>query len=233
LRAFYPHVPRDPEGTPRTVLELFLARHAMRAATKWMVAIHEAGHGVAYERLGLLLRKAEIRGSAGGHSGWGGTAYSFSCLSYRRPQDWDAAALRREAMAALAGPIAEELLGGGDALGSIGELVDASVLALRAADLEGRDAPSEVVHEILHGTISLVERHAPEILGIGGVLTKRKCIYREDRPIRRILARVPQGLIETGPISERGQVLFDKIMGAYTHLVFLIEGVATDEELAR
>ena len=75
-RAFYPHVPRDPEGTSRTVLELFLARHPMRAATKEQAAIHEAGHFVAFERLGLLAAKAEIHGSAFGRGGWGGAAGS-------------------------------------------------------------------------------------------------------------------------------------------------------------
>ena len=39
----------------------------------------------------------------------------------------------------LAGPIAEELIGGGDALSSVGEVIAASVLVRRAAELLGRD----------------------------------------------------------------------------------------------
>jgi hypothetical protein len=199
--AFFPHAPVDAEGTPRTVLELFLSRYPMRAATRGQAAIHEAGHFVLFERLGLCATTAEIRGSAGGLYGWGGGAHSWNWLTYRGPEQWDAAALRREAVTVLAGPIAEELLGGGDALGSnIGELVEAVVLALRAADLEGHEARSEVVQEILHGTISLVEHHEPEILGIGGVSSGLSPATRSEAwgspPTRRNIHRgsaIPTG----------------------------------------
>ena len=228
--AFYPDVERDEEGMSLTVLELFLAIHPMQAATRGQVAIHEAGHFVAFERLGLLAGDAEIRGSAGGRNGWRGRATSWDWRSYRRPEDWDAPSLRREAVAVLAGPMAEELSGGGDALSGIGELVEASVLAFRAAASDDR-APSEVLREVLIETISLVERHAPEIRGIGEVLARKKRIFCGDRPIREILARVPRGPIDIRPLSGRGQAIFGKVMGAFEHLGFLIQGVATDEQL--
>jgi hypothetical protein len=183
--AFYPDVPRDEEGMSLTVLEPFLAIHPMQAATRDQVAIHEAGHFVAFERLGLLAGNAEIRGSAGGRNGWSGRATSWHWRSYQRPEDWDAASLRREALTVLAGPIAEELSGAGDTLSSIGELVEASVLAFRAAASDG-PVPSDVLREVLIEAISLVERHAPEILGIGEVLARKRRIFCGDRPIRKI-----------------------------------------------
>ena len=111
--------------------------------------------------------------------------------------------------------------------------LDAQLTQLRAVDLEGREPPGEVVHEILCGTISVIERHESEIRGIAEVLARKKRIVRGDRSTRIIPMHLPQGPIDTGPISERGQALFDKIMGSYEHLVFFIESVATDEELAR
>jgi hypothetical protein len=76
-------------------------------------------HMIAFERLGMVAFKAQVHGSAFGHHGWGGTATAIN-HAYRRilPPYWDPSEFRSEAISAFAGPVAEELLGDGDALGS-------------------------------------------------------------------------------------------------------------------
>ena len=52
------------------MFEEYLLRHPMRKATQMMAALHEAGHYIAFERLGMLATFAHIRGSARGRDGW-------------------------------------------------------------------------------------------------------------------------------------------------------------------
>src|SRR5580704_6629940 len=54
----WPHGPRN-EGSDLGILEAFTLRHPMTAATKEQAAIHEAGHSIAYERLGMMMNGAE------------------------------------------------------------------------------------------------------------------------------------------------------------------------------
>jgi hypothetical protein len=227
-QAFFPDVARD---GPRIliVLEAFLVRHPRRSATREQTAFHEAGHFVSFERLGLGAFEAKIRRSAGCRFGWGGEAFNLDWRTYRRPQDWDAGALWREAATVLAGPIAEERLGGGDALSNFGELVEASVLAFKAAELQA-GVPYEVLREVVIETVSLVE-HSPEILRIAGLLKSRRRVNRWQPSVQKILAGIPQGPIDATPLSTRGQALSDKIMGAFEELCCLIREVATAAEL--
>ena len=189
-------------------LKVFLTAHPMRAATKLQAAIHEAGHFVLFEWLGFLAGTAEIRGSRFGRHGWGGGACRWNPPIYR--PDLASDDFLRDARGALAGPIAEELLGGGDVLRIIGELVDASIRSARAADLAGSEY-FEMWYEIVLGTVALVERHSPEILDIAAVLERKGRISRTDRPVEKILARVEQAPIDMGSVSERGLALARKI----------------------
>jgi hypothetical protein len=192
-------------------LKVFLTAHPMRAATMEQAALHEAGHFVLFERLGFLAGTAAIYGSPFGRNGWGGGACRWSPPIYNgrlAPDDF-----LRDAQAALAGPIAEELLGGGDVLGGIGELVDASIRSARAADLAGRDT-IEMWDETLLGAVALVEHHKPEILDIAAVLERQKRISRTDRAVEKILMRVEEAPIDVGLVSERGLALARRITEA-------------------
>ena len=196
-------------------LKVFLARHPTRPATEEQAASHEAGHFVAYERLGFLATTAEIYGSRFGRGGWGGAARRWNSPVYNWLQDWYPDAFLRDAQAMLAGPIAEELIGGGDALSSVGEVIAASVLVRRAAELLGRDT-IEMWGETLLGAVALVEHHKPEILDIAAVLERKKRISRTDRPVEKILARVTPGPIGRGAVSQHGLALARKIDDALT-----------------
>ena len=117
----------------------------------------------------------------------------------------------RDAQAVLAGPIAEELLGGGDLLGSsIGELIDAAIRSRRAADLAGRDS-IEMWDETLLGAVALIEHHKPEILDIAAVLEREGCIWRTNSAVNKILMRVEEAPIDMRAVSERGLALADRI----------------------
>ena len=52
----------------------FLTEHPMRHATEEMVSLHEAGHYIAFERLGMIATFASIAGSAFDRCGMGGEA---------------------------------------------------------------------------------------------------------------------------------------------------------------
>ena len=213
-----PDKPLD-DGAVLAQLEAFLVKHPMRAPTRMQAGIHEAAHFVAFERLGLVAGTAAIYGSAFGRAGWGGEASAWNSLYHipTLPQDWSPDALLREAQAGLAGPLAEELLGDGDVLGSIGELVEAAVFAERAGQLTNRDE-SEARRDALLGAVSLVERHAPEVLDIAALLERRGRISRSQPSIRKILARVKQAAVATGSVSERGVALARKIEDAVKEL---------------
>jgi hypothetical protein len=215
----WPHGPRN-EGSDLGILEAFTLRHPMTAATKEQAAIHEAGHSIAYERLGMMMNAAEITGPRFGRGGWGGTAQYCELFYGPWRGEWYPDAMQRGAIATLAGPIAEELIGRGEALSSLGEVVAAIVLVRRAAELEGRK-PSEFLHEVFLGTSRLVARHEPEIRDIGALLIKGGRIHRSQPSVRKILSRVPRAAIDTEPLSVSGQTLFDKLMGAFEELRLL------------
>ena len=156
------------------MFEAFLTRHRMRGLTKVQAAIHEAAHFFADERVGKGAYQAHIHGSPFGRY-WGGEASSVDSLDYLYADEWTADQLRREAWIVLAGLIAEELIGGGDAFGSVGELVEAAVLAFKAADVVGRDR-REVLREVVAEAVSLVECWRARIEDFAVVLERRKRI---------------------------------------------------------
>jgi hypothetical protein len=194
----------------------------MQPLTRALAAIHEAGHFIAFERLGMVAGEAYIVGSPFGRNGWSGGAIAWRAAAIARsradyaPSSSSPNELRVEAISSFAGPVAEELLGGGDARHNISELIGACVCAERAAQLsrEGREA----VARALTRTISLVEQYEHVIRGIATVLDRKKSIWRHDQPVRKILAGVPQGPFDAAPLSAKGQALCNKIVGALAEL---------------
>jgi hypothetical protein len=210
--AFWPHGPRNEAGD-LDVLEAFILRHPTTAATKEQAASHEAGHSIAHERLGMMMHAAEITGPPFGRGGWGGTARYRELFYGPWRGEWYPDAMQRGATAMLAGPIAEELIGRGEALSSVGEVVAASVLVRRAAELLGRDT-IEMWEETLLGAVALVEHHEPEILDIAAVLERKKRISRTGSAVNKILMRVEEAPIDMGSVSERGLALARRITEA-------------------
>jgi hypothetical protein len=113
--------------------------------------------------------------------------------------------------------MAEDLIGGGDALSSIGELVAARVIAERAAELLNCDE-TERWFEALLSAVSLVEHHAPEIHDIAELLERRRRIDCLQPSTRKILRRVSQTPIDTTSVSERGRTLFRRIANSLLEL---------------
>jgi hypothetical protein len=140
------------------------------------------------------------------------------------------AELHNEAISALAGLIAEELFGDGDALSSVGELVGGVLYARRAAWLVGTDE-LEGADEALICAISLVEHNETAIRKIAELLARRKRISRWQPSVLKILDGIAQGPLVTKPLSVLGQALFDKIKSALEELAPLIVELATGEEL--
>jgi hypothetical protein len=204
---------RGPRNEELGALEAFILRHPTTAATKEQAASHEAGHSIAHECLGMMMHAATIAGPPFGRGGWGGTAQYRELFYGPWGGEWYPDAMQRGATAMLAGPIAEELIGGGDALSSVGEVVAASVLMRRAAELLGRDT-IEMWEETLLGAVALVERHRPEILDIAVVLERRKRISRTDSAVNKILMRVEEAPIDIRAVSQRGLALAHRITKA-------------------
>jgi hypothetical protein len=169
--------------------------------------MHEAGHLIGYEFEGLVAGKAQIGGPPFGRGGWGGTAWRFEtpCIEHgpwaNKPDEF-----LREAKGMLAGPLAEEVLGDGDALSSLGELTKAKLLVKRAAELSARD-PGEVWRGTLIVTAAIVERYADEIEEIADLLTRRKRVTRWEPSTRKILERVRRVPLAVAGVSSRSSRL--------------------------
>jgi hypothetical protein len=192
-----------PEVTRQGVREgiaAFLYAHPMQAASKKQAAMHEAAHLNAYEIEGMVAFDARIKGSRFERDSWGGEARCENPIDkfpYYRPGD-----LLREARVAFAGPVAEDLLAGGDALSSIGELFEGRILVARAAALLGGDK-GQVLRETLMEAAAIVERHAPQIEEVADLLMRRRHIDRFERSTQKILSRVRQAPIAASELSQR------------------------------
>jgi hypothetical protein len=129
----------------------------------------------------------------------------------------------------LAGPIAEELLGGGDAFASIGELIEASVFAFRAKDLDGHTS-GDILGGVLLETFFLVE-DLPQIQTIAEMLERRKRITSREPSVRKVLASMPRDRIVSAQLSAAGDALMKKIEGGFDELATILVGVLADGEL--
>ncbi len=186
-------------------LRNFLREHPMRAATREQTAIHEAGHLISFEMQEMVAEYARLEGASFGHGGWGGAA---NC--WERPSigpKADARNLLRDARCALAGPVAEELLGGGDVFGSVGELIDARVLINFAARQVGYQ-PDALAREELLSVANAIEINATALLSISDQLARKREIRR--RHFEKNLAGLnwPRKHFE---ISDRAEVVVHRI----------------------
>lgn len=184
---------------PRDIQER-VARHFMlrppRHVSRESVAAHESGHFVTLhlERFGAC--SAKIFGS---RHGWAGEAHQWSAPCLTNPCQ-----LLGQARVAVAGPIAEELLGDvgrGGAADNIEELLKARFILARAAELSGRKK-GPLWRSTLIEAAQRVEFFAPEIRDLSAVLARGKAICAE-RPVKSILRRVDAKPFPAWKLSSR------------------------------
>ena len=207
-----------PDNGQEALETAFRARHPTRAATREQAALRAAGCYIAFERLGMVATFAVIRGSAFGRHGWDGHADAVYRIARKPgPGGKPPATFRGEAIAALCGPVAEELWHDVCSLSSVGLLAAGASYARRAAELEGRDQDA-VAREVVASAIGLVERHEGAIWDAADMLDNKKRIHRRDPAVRDLFASMPRGPLVPAPLSEEGQPLCDKITGALAEL---------------
>ena len=200
--------PWDDDASAQITSYHSLTRYPMQVRTRSATSIHEAGHCIAFENLGMVALQAEIYAPLFEDAGWTGAASSLNYAGCgQTPRHWEPNEFRRGAVSALAGPVAEELLGDGDAISNVGELIAAAIYARRAEQLEGRDG-RRAARKSLVTAISLVELHEPAIRDIADLLERERHISRDDLQVRTILARIPQEPIDARQLSTRRRAVF-------------------------
>jgi hypothetical protein len=187
-----------------TLVERHYRWHPMRGATQREAAIHEAGHYVGYEVVGMQAAVAELFSPRRGETEWSGRASAWDM----RPRDREGYTpdiLRADLVATLAGPIAEALLTPeGDPLSSLPELVEARFVAEALADMTNRAAAGVFFLAALRAA-SMVERHAAGIEQCAArLMTRRRILEWESRRVATMIRgwrRPPPNAIEYSPTS--------------------------------
>ena len=184
----------------------FLEVFPQKKATKTMAGIHEAAHFVAYTVLGLGAWKAEIHGTKFGRGGWGGRA--VPCNDFD-PQYASGKHFLNEALATLAGPFAEHILGNGDAYSSVGELFAARIYVSRAVLHMGEDADG-LWYQTLVQAEELVDRYRESILEVAELLERRTEVTCFMPSVKNILKSINLSPSLSFPIPSRHHVLADQ-----------------------
>ena len=171
------------------LMEAFVSQHPWQHATKRQAAVHEAGHLIAFQFDGMTSGEAWIEKPLFELDGWGGRAVGHGTPSIEDGRCYKNPNVSCRAREVLAGPLAEAVLGNGCALSSIYELIEAKLLAERAAELSTGDK-GEVWRETLLTAAAIVERHADEIEKIAGRLMRRGRVHTYQASTTKILSRV-------------------------------------------
>lgn len=193
--------------------ERFFTVHPQRRAARRDAAVRQAGRFVLYEACGLWAYEAFISGS---YSGW------FGCTRYgrrpglERPQNYDAEELLCFAHAMLAGPLAEDQLGGRNLLDSVADVAEARILAHLAERSNGRG--SETWREVVLRTAALVELHAYIIKDIADRLESRKHVDRAEPSVDEIMGRMGAASVDPVSASDRALEILQDITDAMKEL---------------
>lgn len=207
------HVSVDRATLREVMLEKLPPLEEFRA-TRHCVATHEIGHFVSYQAEGLNAATASIRSTPGDPRGWGGyaKAWDTSWLEPANPNP-NAEDFNRYARAIVAGPVSEELVGGGKTLPNIAELMSARVYSDRAASLLN-DLSGPVWVENVRRATATVEHYAPQIHALSEMLAKRREVASWQPSVRRILRTIEPRLPATWALSPVGTVLSQRIISA-------------------
>lgn len=193
----------------------FLEVFPQKKATKTMAGIHEAAHFVAYTVLGLGAWKAEIHGTKFGRGGWGGRA--VPCNDFD-PQNASGKHFLNEALATLAGPFAEHILGNGDAYSSVGELFAARIYVSRAALHTGQNSDT-LWYQTLVQAEGLVHQYREHILVLASFLETRKEITCIMPSVKKILKTINPSPPLSFSILSCHHVLADKFRKIISNLL--------------
>ncbi len=182
-------------------LEAWQRASPWRPGTREQVALHEGGHFIAFQAVGMIAASAKIEGPPGGRGGWGGeaTCWDRPVLEYRGRWPVTAEHVLAEAVSDLAGPAAEHFMGGGDFYSSPGEIIEVSLLARKLAEMKGIDHGQAMV-DVLARTIALLDRYDLVIRDVADALVRRKRITCHEKTVEKLLGQVSP-LFLTAPWS--------------------------------
>ena len=169
------------------------------------IALHEAGHFVAAEALGMVATTAEIHGYAGGRGGWGGSAGAWERPVLDRGEwGFTAEEVEHEGAFTLAGPVAEHLFKGGDPYRGLGEILVVCIIAAHLADLR-RESRAITLSNLFASTAQVVRILTPQIEEIAGFLKSQRSIHRAKARVAKCLSRVPRLSIQRLPLLTAGE----------------------------
>lgn len=167
-------------------IEAFFKCSPPQDGTQVMVAIHEAAHFVAFEVLGSRAYDATIRGSLFGRSGWCGKARQIDVVDVQRANSDE---LLKEGISYLTGLFAEQILGGGHALSSVGELLAARIYVHRATMMTGENSDDHW-KQTLTNAEALVRQNSDQILKIAQVLINSRRVTYNTPSVKKVLATI-------------------------------------------
>lgn len=204
-------VPVDRAALREDMLERLPPYKEFRALRR-CVAAHEIGHFVSYQAEGMSAVEATIRSTPGDTRGWGGDAKAWN-VPWLEPDNPNPNAedFNRYARVIIAGPVGEELAGGGKALPNIAELMAARVYSDHAAGLLDELAGPVWVENVRRATAT-VEHYAPQIHALTEMLAKRREVASWQPSVRRILRTIERNLPAAWALSSAGTVLSQRII---------------------
>lgn len=195
----------------RDAIRKTVSPHPLVPVSREDAAIHESGHFLTDEHEGFHAATACIKGSP---FGWGGKTKNCSDLDFdlapesapHDPKDFS-----RNARAILAGPIAEELIGGGSVFENFAELIQARVYSDRAAELTP-DLYGVLWIENVRRTVAIVEHYQLQILKLAEMLARRREITRLQPSVRKVLTTIMSRAPLPMTLSPEGKALAHRII---------------------
>ncbi len=201
-------------------------------------ACHEGGHFVMAEALGMVATKAKIHGSPFGRTGWSGSAGAMERPVFDGGH-WGFTAddVEQEAAFALAGPVAEHLFAivgpfapvpwkRGNLYISLGEILEACVLAAHLADLRGEGRAATLVSLFMRTAQAVLYLNL-QIQEIALRLKSQRSIGRHKRETLRVLNCIDRASLKNLPplTDTEAQTVHGIISDAPTDLVRFTEEV--------
>lgn len=226
IRAFiaiYGQPPSFDDGALPAAFRAWLARGQTQWPSKSEAAAHECGHVAAYAAAGVPLIRVKIYPAHSKPGAWLGLAYHAPC---HLPLIWsrDPELFSLLACLTLAGPIAEEIIGGGHALRNLTELWRARAFSDRAAEVSDNHS-SALWGENVWRAVASVEHYAPQISALAKILERRCEITPELQRVSKVLQNIPPGArIPWKAVSPKGKTLAHSIIADTPCIADLLAG---------
>jgi hypothetical protein len=192
----------DRVAVDRIVSNFSRSYFAICTTPRERVAIHESAHAIGFEATGAKLKRIKLYRDKHVRASWGGAATSCNpplALQLRAtPKN-----LLSDAIATMAGPMAEELYAEGVAAASASEILLARACVTRAAGLTGED-DAELWLGTLENTAALLHANRGTIGDLAALLMEKTEITRSNRAVKKILSSVRRG--DGIPIASLGLI---------------------------